>query len=56
MTNDELYYILDAIKQIQTNHSQWAVDYIYMNKTNEFRHFSEVEDKTIYVKPWFELK
>ncbi|MEI7423065.1 MAG: aminotransferase class V-fold PLP-dependent enzyme [Prolixibacteraceae bacterium] len=55
MTNDELYYILDAIKQIQTHHSEWAVDYIYLNKTNEFRHSSEVEDKTIYVKPWFEL-
>lgn len=56
MTNDELYYILDAIRQIQSNHKEWAADYIYMNKTNEFKHTSEVEDKTIFVKPWFELK
>ena len=55
MTNDELYYILDAIKQVQIYHKEWGLDYIYNNKTNEFRHSTEVEDKTIYVKPWFEM-
>ncbi|MCK9638544.1 MAG: aminotransferase class V-fold PLP-dependent enzyme [Prolixibacteraceae bacterium] len=56
MTNDELYFILDAIKQVQHNHEAWRNDYIYNNKTNEFRHKSEPEDKTEIVKPWFELK
>jgi selenocysteine lyase/cysteine desulfurase len=55
MTNEELYYILDAIKQVQHNHQSWRNDYLYNNKTNEFRHKSEPEDKTEVVKPWFDL-
>jgi hypothetical protein len=43
------------MKQIQANHKKWGQDYICNNKTNEFRHSSEVEDKIIYVKPWFEM-
>ena len=56
MTNEELYFILEAISQIQINHLEWEKDYIYVNKTNEFRHFKEVEDKTVFVVPWFELE
>ena len=56
MTNDELYFILDAIKQVQLNHQTWRNDYIYNNKTNEFRHKAEPDDKTEIVKPWFELE
>jgi selenocysteine lyase/cysteine desulfurase len=55
MTNSELYAILEAIKQIQLNHQTWRDDYLYNNKTNEFRHRSESSDKTEVVKPWFEL-
>lgn len=55
MTNEELYFILDAIKQVQLNHHTWKDDYTYNSKTNEFRHRSESEDKTSLVKPWFEL-
>ncbi len=55
MTDDELYYIVDAIRQVQKNHSHWKKDYIYNNHTNEFRHINEPEDKSIYVKDWFEL-
>jgi selenocysteine lyase/cysteine desulfurase len=55
MTNRELYDILDAIRQIQLNHETWRDDYVYNNKTNEFRHRSEINDKTEIVKPWFEL-
>ena len=55
MTNKELYFILDAIKQVQLNHQTWRNDYIYNNKTNEFRHNAEPEDKTAIVKPWFEI-
>ena len=55
MTNEELYFILDAIKQVQLNHQTWRNDYIYNNKTNEFRHNAEPDDKTAVVKPWFEM-
>jgi selenocysteine lyase/cysteine desulfurase len=55
MTDEELYFILDAIKQVQLNHLAWRDDYIYNNKTNEFRHKGEPDDKTEVVKPWFEM-
>ena len=55
MTNDELYFILDGIRQVQKNHLIWGKDYIYNPKTNEFRHFMEPEDKTAVVNDWFIL-
>ncbi len=55
MTNKELYFVTDAIKQVKENSLEWEKDYIYNNQSNEFRHKSEPEDKTIIVKPWFNL-
>ncbi|HWR99103.1 MAG TPA: aminotransferase class V-fold PLP-dependent enzyme [Prolixibacteraceae bacterium] len=55
MSNDELYLILEAIRQVQLNHQTWRNDYIYNNKTNEFKHKSEMIDKTEIVKAWFEM-
>lgn len=55
MTNDELNFILDGIKQVQKNHLSWSKNYIYNSKTNEFRHNMEPQDKTEIVKQWFEL-
>ncbi len=55
MTNNELYFILDGIRQVQKNHLIWGKDYIYNRKTNEFRHFMEPEDKTELVNDWFIL-
>jgi selenocysteine lyase/cysteine desulfurase len=55
MTNDELYFILDAIQQVQQNHQIWGEDYSYNPKTNEFRHYKEPEDKTELVCDWFKL-
>jgi selenocysteine lyase/cysteine desulfurase len=56
MTNEELNYILEAIRQVQIHHQTWRNDYIYNNKTNEFRHIDEIKDKTALVLPWFELE
>jgi selenocysteine lyase/cysteine desulfurase len=55
MTNEELYFTIDAIRQVQENHQVWSKDYIYINKTNEFRHKQEPEDKTCLVTDWFLL-
>ena len=38
MTNAELTFILDAIKQITEKTAEWERDYNYSNTTNEFRH------------------
>ncbi|PLX09652.1 MAG: selenocysteine lyase [Marinilabiliales bacterium] len=37
-TNDELKYALDAIEDIAKNFAEYAKDYEYSNKTNEFYH------------------
>ena len=55
MTNKELYFVIDAIKQVSENVREWEKDYIYNNHTNEFRHKDEPEDKTQTVVPWFNL-
>ena len=36
MTNAEVHYIMNAIEKLSENHKEWAADYIYNNKTNEF--------------------
>ena len=36
MTNDEIYFIMNAIKELSKHHKQWGEDYLYNNKTNAF--------------------
>lgn len=55
MTDEELYFVIDAIREVQENHTEWSKDYIYNNKTNEFRHKLEPEDKTSQICDWFKL-
>ncbi len=55
MTNKELHFTIEAIKQVNNHHKEWAKDYIYNNQTNEFRHKHEPEDKTGLIKDWFKL-
>jgi hypothetical protein len=56
MTDNELAYIMNAIREIGKNHKKWRNDYIYNRHTNEFRHNAEPEDKTDQVRSWFELE
>lgn len=56
MTDDELDYIIQAIRDVAVNYQKWSSDYIYNNKTNEFRHKSEPEDKSDLIKDWFLLE
>lgn len=55
MTNEELMTIIRALEDIQKNYPEWQKEYIYNNRTNEFRHISEPEDKTGLVRSWFEF-
>lgn len=55
MTDDELYFIIDALKSLKKHHKEWAKQYVYSCKKNEFRHFREPEDKSSLVRSWFEL-
>jgi selenocysteine lyase/cysteine desulfurase len=40
MTKLELEFIIDAIAQIAQNYLEWAKDYVYNKKTNEFTHIN----------------
>ena len=54
-TNKEIEYVCNAILDLAQNHKEWAKEYHYSNKTNEFTHkqfTSTVNDK---VKSWFEM-
>jgi len=55
MTDDELYFTLDAIKQVSVHHLEWRKDYLYNKHTNEFKHLSEWHQKDELVKSWFTL-
>lgn len=55
MTDDELYYIIDALRNLKQHHAEWGREYVYNCKTNEFRHIQEPEDKSYFVKAWFEF-
>ena len=37
MTDHEVVYIADALRQISRNHKEWSNDYTYNKHTNEFR-------------------
>jgi hypothetical protein len=55
MTDDELLFILDAIKQTVENADKWKKDYLYDMATNEFIHreFPELSDSDFH--RWFKL-
>ncbi len=53
MTNDELYYIIDALKQIIKYSTSWSNDYTYSLNTNEFYHYNEPDINSIYINKWF---
>lgn len=56
MTDEELYFIMDALNQISKNHKKWAKDYIYSKKTNEYTHVSQPENYyDNIVKKWLTL-
>jgi selenocysteine lyase/cysteine desulfurase len=56
MTDEELNYIMGALREVAKNHKKWGNDYIYNRHTNEFRHKDEPEDKTPLIKNWFVLE
>lgn len=55
MTNEELYYILDSIRQMGKQHRDWQKDYDYQLSVNEFIHktYPPIEKKM--AKEWFEI-
>lgn len=54
MTEQEMDYVCDAIKQISLKHSDWGADYRYDSKKNEFYHMDEPNLENT-VKNWLQL-
>lgn len=53
MTDDDLYFTLDAIKQIRKNIDKWERDYKYDKHTNEFYNTKISGEGTIDYNYWF---
>lgn len=54
MSNEEVIYALEAIKQVCANHKEWAKDYKYNPKTNEFKYIKAEKDyEEDILKNWF---
>ncbi len=53
MTDEELMFILDAIKQTVENAGEWINDYTYSSKTNEFYNKSVNEKHDKMITDWF---
>lgn len=54
MTDRELDYILDAIETLSAKHLEWALDYKYQPKTNDFLFTGSGADETEFVDDWFQ--
>ena len=54
MTNEEMYFIVDSIRQLAMNHKEWKQDYRYQLSTNEFIHNSFPPIENNIAKNWFE--
>lgn len=53
MTNEEVLFITDAIKQLSENHKEWAKDYAYNGNTNEFDNTRTGNLEGDIVESWF---
>jgi selenocysteine lyase/cysteine desulfurase len=55
MTDDELLFISNAIRQTIQNSEEWKIDYCYDSHTNEFTHCKSIEKKDTAYSDWFRL-
>jgi selenocysteine lyase/cysteine desulfurase len=55
ITDKELNYCIEAIKQVSENHKEWGKDYCYNKHANEFRHKSDNGGINQLINSWFSL-
>lgn len=56
MKDEELFYIMNALKQIIKNISEWKKDYVFDKSSGEFFHINVPKHKPEDFIDWFELK
>lgn len=54
-TNAEIQYVCQCIKELAVHHQEWAVDYQYDSKTNEFTHKNALGNQKQILSDWFKL-
>jgi len=52
-TDDEVYYFINALKEIIENHKEWRKDYRYDKTVNEFFHKEDKGLKKKKIENWF---
>ena len=52
-TSEEIKYVCDSIKSLAQHHKEWANDYVYNPKTNEFSHKNAKHSEKEMIKSWF---
>jgi len=55
MTDREVLFITDCIKELAANHKEWADDYAYNGITNEFEHKVTGVLEGEIIKNWFDV-
>jgi selenocysteine lyase/cysteine desulfurase len=55
MTDEDLQTIIEALREIQQYHTEWANDYIYNKHTNEFLNAKDNDGVNERIKSWFTL-
>jgi len=53
MTNEETYFICNAIKELAENFNEWKNDYVYDEPSNEFRYKNGWKYETNTINNWF---
>lgn len=54
-TNAEIEFVCESIKQLAQNHKEWAKEYSYNSKTNEYLHINAKMTEKELVKKWFTI-
>ncbi len=53
MTNEEVQYCMDAIREVSIRHNEWAKEYTYNPKTNEFNPIADDHKEALLIDSWF---
>jgi len=53
ITNKEVLYVCESIKQVAENHKEWEADYEYNAGKNEFVHKTATPIENKIVNNWF---
>ena len=58
MTDEEVVYFLDAVRELIENIEKYKKEYIYVPKRNEYIHRTEIDSKRdqLILEAWFSLE